>query len=1120
MILDRDFNAMQETITGELAADAADIVGPCGTPDDGFKISLEPTGSTPILWSPPSPLSPPETSEQWDFLIAPGTMYIGGQRAAFSARSPGQTEPFSYSYFDQPDWINPPRPSNPVNEVVSLHLFEQEVCAVEDPDLLDVALGGPDTTQRVRLMRRIERCSGDKCADAAKQWKDKGFKLDPETMRLLPQVALQARFPAPAAPTNPCDPVATGGYLGAFNQLIRVETRNPAGGSPTLLWGYDNASFLYRVTAPASGSPATTLTLAQAPVDAFHQPVQNQVVEVLRMAAVLADDPNAIDPTRPILRCVAEARGHVTALSQAYATNSDGTGTVGLASLPTEYSNDLSNGRPLFLRIWQGQSFSDPTSASGIELVDFAGQSTNLWVTLTVPAGGALPHGAFWMIAVRPSTPQVVYPERFLESAQPPDGPHQWMCPLAVIDWSGGTNSLSPPAGNAIPEITQDCREKFCNLVGLTKRERAGCCTFRVGDGVNTFGDFTSVQVAIDSLPPEGGEICILAGRYFEAVTISKSNVVIHGCGQETRIASPSYGPKHLKNSGAVIRIENAHRVELRSLVIEAGVGDVGVLGLKRAKILLSNIRLTEVIVTATDQSAVNVAGNSVGVERCTMILVEKLGELPAVYIEGEGIYFTENWIGPSSGTILPTLVRQDLDGVTATGSFADGIQIGGSSRDVHLVGNKIAAGSGNGITLGSLVTSGEVQVVAGSLVNLHIENNAVTNMGLCGIGPVILYAPGDNSMPEEIVSISDLFILGNEVSNCPRLSFTRSASRITAAAICLPDVAGLVIRGNEIRNPGAGRGSAVSGVFLLNGEQVQISGNQITDGRTSDNFIAEGSGSDAAGIYILTVTPPASSTDPGAFESGTPALCIHDNIVTVRAGLALLAIGFGAFSIRGNQFATGGLVLSKAVLASGVFILNTGSALDALTLLADEVIELAAALAPLINNQTLDDEVAELITLLLLWLTFLELEAEGTKLGLDLSILQALYAQISSTVGTGPGPVIFSQNRVSVLSSAQKSDARAATAMYIVTFDDLGFHDNQCSLQVRRDQVTCDAFLFGMTARVTGNRFQETFGAVSLSLFAVGLLANISSMNIGPSGMFSSLGLQSVNSGNLPPSF
>ena len=75
--------------------------------------------------------------------------------------------------------------------------------------------------------------------------------------------------------------------------------------------------------------------------------------------------------------------------------------------------------------------------------------------------------------------------------------------------------------------------------------ESRGCCTCRVGDGVNSFGDFTSIQAAIDSLPAEGGEVCILPGLYYEHVRIlNRRDIVIHGCGWQTRVASPSLRPK------------------------------------------------------------------------------------------------------------------------------------------------------------------------------------------------------------------------------------------------------------------------------------------------------------------------------------------------------------------------------------------------------------------------------------------------------------------------------------------------------------------------------------------------------------------------------------------------
>src|SRR6202030_2536515 len=116
-------------------------------------------------------------TEPFDFLVSPGTMYVGGERAVLpKVRQNGQIA--SYSYFDQPDWITPDNPlesevfttfSRALKyEAVYLHLVEQEVSATEDPDLLDVALGGPDTTQRLRLMRYIRRQAtpDSTCADA------------------------------------------------------------------------------------------------------------------------------------------------------------------------------------------------------------------------------------------------------------------------------------------------------------------------------------------------------------------------------------------------------------------------------------------------------------------------------------------------------------------------------------------------------------------------------------------------------------------------------------------------------------------------------------------------------------------------------------------------------------------------------------------------------------------------------------------------------------------------------------------------------------------------------------------------------------------------------------------
>ena len=210
VILDRDFDALQEIVDGRIAADALDEIGPCGTPDNGFAISLPgPSASTPssASYSMPNP---------WDFLIAPGTMYVGGQRVVLPAPGANQA---AWSYFHQPDWLDPAQPtfggasqSGPTNEYIFLHVYEQEVSAVEDSDLLDVALGGPDTSQRVRLMWRVVRKAVDATdcatalAHATAEWAAKGFLFDKSTMRLQPQAALQVSFAATPGRIDPLRP--------------------------------------------------------------------------------------------------------------------------------------------------------------------------------------------------------------------------------------------------------------------------------------------------------------------------------------------------------------------------------------------------------------------------------------------------------------------------------------------------------------------------------------------------------------------------------------------------------------------------------------------------------------------------------------------------------------------------------------------------------------------------------------------------------------------------------------------------------------------------------------------------------------------------------------------------
>src|ERR1044071_7098202 len=214
-------------------------------------------------------------------------MYVGGERVFAPNPIVYSNQPEWLDRSSDPDWVDMAN-RNPQREEIFLLLREQEVSAVEDETLREVALGGPDTAQRTRLIQHIVRIDTNafNCEDArpslAQHFAPQGLTPDYSIMRLKPASTLKVSFPPPPLPPDPCEPAAAGGYLGADNQLIRVQISGvDANGKTRFVWGYDDASFLYRVDVLDS----VNVRLQSTPVDQFHRP--DKVVELLRSAVKL-----------------------------------------------------------------------------------------------------------------------------------------------------------------------------------------------------------------------------------------------------------------------------------------------------------------------------------------------------------------------------------------------------------------------------------------------------------------------------------------------------------------------------------------------------------------------------------------------------------------------------------------------------------------------------------------------------------------------------------------------------------------------------------------------------------------------------------------------------------------
>ncbi len=328
--------------------------------------------------------------------------------------------------------------------------------------MLEVALGGPDRAARLTLLQHVLRIpttiGSYSYADLTATnpliafLQGQGFTYDPDTCMLTSTATLQVTQVTTSAPASACEPSTQGGYLAADNQMIRVAINSYDGkSSGNLVWGFNNASFLYRATLAPGQTPIASQPLVLAfqnpPIDPNHQPQSLQAVEILRCTTNLDAGSPGFTGNSVTGNYIAAGSGVVAVLGPSGATYDPSKIQLTLpAGLPQPFLGDLSIGLPLFVRLWQGQIAF--TSGAAVAL-----GNTGLGVTITLPPvavgppsqpfpalPGLVGNPPFWQFAVRPSTPQQVYPQRYRAAPgaapQPPEGPRQAMAILGIANWT------------------------------------------------------------------------------------------------------------------------------------------------------------------------------------------------------------------------------------------------------------------------------------------------------------------------------------------------------------------------------------------------------------------------------------------------------------------------------------------------------------------------------------------------------------------------------------------------------------------------------------------------------------------------------------------------------------
>ncbi len=523
--LEADVNEAAWIASDALRLETIDIVGPVGTPDNGYQVSVSSSGA--------------------EFVVGKGTLYLGGWRMKLD---------HAVELNDQPDWQNQPAPSpvtTTTTDVVALLAIEQSVTAVEDQALREVALGGPDTAARMRLMQHFVEVpvSSTTCAGAATQVAailvEDGLSVNPKTLELQFDASLRVSFNPPPQPVDPCCPPAQGGYLGADNQLVRVTVTDydPGTKQGTLLWGWNNASFLYRAALVDAKASPQILTLSPSPIDTEHTPQPNQAIEVLRTQCLLGD---AAD-----LNYVAALQGQVMTLGSGsvFANNQ----LTLPATLDSDYSSDKN---PLFVRLWQAQVPFTEGQKTPLDSV------SGVAVTIHMKKMPAAPFDArpYWHFAVRPNTPQEIYPQRYREGEQPPDGPRQWLCDLAVVQTVPGQSVPSAPTSPPTLTVLENCIPSF---EPLTSQESCGCCELVLNPADKDWQ--LKLQAVLNDSSVNALSVCFQPGRFevTSKITFTQAAVKIRGAGFGTELRGRSLE--------AVMEFDKCGAVTLTDFSVAAG---------------------------------------------------------------------------------------------------------------------------------------------------------------------------------------------------------------------------------------------------------------------------------------------------------------------------------------------------------------------------------------------------------------------------------------------------------------------------------------------------------------------------------------------------------------------
>jgi len=397
-----------------------------------------------------------------------------------------------------------PLPPTPGIYSAYLDVWERDIIALDDPSIREVALGGPDTATRskvvwqVKLLRLGDPGGPQNCPTDFSAFVSTGL--------------LAARAQPDPGNNNPCAVPAQAGYRRLENQLYRVEIDvGGAAGTATFKWSRDNASVVAGWTGQDGADPDNLFvtTLGKDTELGFSG---GQWVELTDDTRELWGIPGTLVQLK-----TAQVTGQGPTLTIDPTTASPA-GPVNVADFPLNPK----------VRRWDQAATTTITLVGGAIAVQ-----ENVWLDLEdgvqvlFQTGGKYQTGDFWLIPARTataiSTPAVEWPADPSTSKPlrlPPAGIRHHFCALALVQFNAGNTWT----------FLKDCRPMFPPLTGIGTQSSAGCCcTMTVAPQ-----DAASLQSTLNNAAGASATVCLSSGVYPLpaplVLTSQHSNFTIEGC--------------------------------------------------------------------------------------------------------------------------------------------------------------------------------------------------------------------------------------------------------------------------------------------------------------------------------------------------------------------------------------------------------------------------------------------------------------------------------------------------------------------------------------------------------------------------------------------------------------